>query len=84
MIRAMIVVFVLLVSFGATFPGNATSVTRPYDQGTTNRVSNGSCVCKRHCNEFAAHGQLTGETLKQCKSDCEQTYSGCTKGTMRR
>lgn len=84
MIKATIAAFVFFISFGTMCPASANSISRPYDQGITNEVSDGSCICKRNCNQFAVRGQLAGEKLKQCKSDCEQTYSGCTKGTLRR
>jgi hypothetical protein len=52
-------------------------------KGLTGKKSDGSCVCKAHCNQFAKAGQLAGQKLAQCKTDCEQNYSGCNKGSMR-
>jgi hypothetical protein len=52
-------------------------------KGMSGKMSNGTCTCKSHCNQFAKAGQLAGEKLAQCKTDCEQKYSGCNKGSMR-
>jgi len=52
-------------------------------KGMSGRTSNGSCVCKDHCDQFARAGVAVGPKLAQCKSDCEQKYSGCNKGSMR-
>ena len=52
-------------------------------KGMSGRTSNGTCVCKTHCDQFAKAGQAAGPKLAQCKSDCEQKYSGCNKGAQR-
>ena len=71
----------------ANVPGNVTS-TQPashkeYEPMGSGKVSNGNCTCKSICNKFAALGQLSGPKIAQCKSDCEQKYSGCNKGALR-
>lgn len=52
-------------------------------KGMSGQTSNGNCVCKNHCDQFAKAGQAAGPKLAQCKSDCEQKYSGCNKGAQR-
>ena len=54
-----------------------------YDAQGSGKISNGNCTCKSHCDQFAKAGQLAGPKLAQCKSDCEQKYAGCNKGSMR-
>ena len=72
----------------ANAPRNVTS-TQPaarhkeYEPMGSGKVSNGNCNCKSTCDKFAAAGQLAGARLAQCKSDCEQKFSGCIKGSLR-
>ena len=54
-----------------------------YDAQGSGKISDGRCVCKRHCNQFAKAGQLVGPKLAECKSNCEQQYAGCNKGAQR-
>jgi hypothetical protein len=66
----------------ATVALNATTALA-YDPQGSGKISNGSCNCKSHCDQFAKSGQLAGPKLAQCKSDCEQKYAGCNKGAQR-
>jgi hypothetical protein len=54
-----------------------------YDAQGSGKISNGNCTCKSNCDQFAKAGQLAGEKLAQCKSDCQQKYAGCNKGSQR-
>lgn len=54
-----------------------------YDAQGSGKISNGNCTCKSNCDQFANAGQLAGEKLAQCKSDCQQKYAGCNKGSQR-
>lgn len=73
---------------GANAPRNVTS-TQPaarhkeYEPMGSGKVSDGNCTCKSICNKFAAAGQLAGAKIAQCKSDCEQKFAGCIKGSLR-
>jgi hypothetical protein len=51
-----------------------------YDAQGSGKISNGD---KRNCDRFAKAGQLAGTQLSQCKSDCQQKYAGCNKGSQR-
>jgi hypothetical protein len=54
-----------------------------YDAQGSGKISNGNCTCKTNCDQFAKSGQLAGPQLAQCKSDCQQKYAGCNKGSQR-
>ena len=54
-----------------------------YDAQGSGKISNGNCTCKSNRDQFAKAGQLAGEKLAQCKSDCQQKYAGCNKGSQR-
>jgi hypothetical protein len=54
-----------------------------FEANGSGAISNGNCICKMHCNQFARAGQLPGPKLAQCKTDCQQKYAGCNKGAMR-
>jgi len=54
-----------------------------YDAQGSAKISNGNCTCKNNCDQFAKSGQLSGPKLAQCKSDCQQKYAGCNKGSQR-
>jgi hypothetical protein len=54
-----------------------------YDAQGSGKISNGNCTCKSNCDQFAKAGQLAGPQLAQCKSDCQQKYAGCNKGSQR-
>jgi hypothetical protein len=73
-----IVVFVLMAA--ATL--NASNAFA-YDALGSGKISNGNCTCKINCDQFAKTGQLPGPKLAQCKSDCQQKYAGCNKGSQR-
>jgi hypothetical protein len=75
----MKIVAFVLVAMAALNAGAALA----YDAMGSGKISNGSCECKRTCNQFAKAGQLPGEKLAQCKSDCQQKYAGCNKGSQR-
>ena len=71
-------IFVLIAMAGLS-----SSTAFAYDPQGSEKISNGNCECKGRCNQFAKAGQLAGEKLAQCKSDCEQKYAGCNKGAQR-
>jgi uncharacterized caspase-like protein len=54
-----------------------------YQPMGSGKVSDGNCQCKSTCNKFASMGQLSGSKVGQCKSNCEQKYSGCNRGALR-
>jgi hypothetical protein len=54
-----------------------------YDPAGSGKISNGNCVCKNQCDQFAKAGQLTPSKLAECKSNCQQKYAGCNKGAPR-
>lgn len=54
-----------------------------YEAQGSGNVSNGNCTCKSNCDRFAKAGQYTAPQLAQCKSDCQQKYAGCNKGSQR-
>ena len=60
-----------------------TSAALAYDAQGSGKISNGNCTCKSNCDQFAKAGQLAGPKLAQCKSDCEQRFAGCNKGSAR-
>ena len=60
-----------------------TSAAFAYDAQGSGKISNGNCTCKSHCDQFAKAGQLAGPKLAQCKSDCQQKFAGCNKGSAR-
>ena len=70
--------FVLII---ATTLNAGTAIA--YDAQGSGKISNGNCTCKSNCDQFAKAGQLAGEKLAQCKSDCQQKYAGCNKGSQR-
>ena len=70
--------FVLII---ATTLNAGTAIA--YDAQGSGKISNGNCTCKSHCDQFAKAGQLAGDKLAQCKSDCQQKYAGCNKGSQR-
>ena len=73
-----IAIFVLIVA--ATL---SVSPAFAYDAQGSGKISNGNCTCKSSCDQFAKAGQLAGAKLAQCKSDCQQKYAGCNKGSQR-
>jgi len=54
-----------------------------YEAQGSGKISNGNCTCKSQCDQFAKSGQLAGPKLARCKSDCEQKFAGCNKGSQR-
>ena len=54
-----------------------------FDPNGSGKISDGKCVCKNRCDQFANAGQLVGAALAQCKSNCEQKYASCNKGAQR-
>ena len=64
-------------------PSPPAPASRGFEPMGSGAISNGNCVCKKHCDQFAKAGQLARLNLAQCKSDCEQKYAGCNKGAMR-
>jgi hypothetical protein len=46
-------------------------------------ISDGSCNCKKQCDQFAAAGQLAGAKLSDCKAGCRQRFPGCNVGVPR-
>ena len=56
---------------------------KPYEPMGSGIKSDGRCICKDHCNEFAARGQSTPAQTRQCISNCQQTYAGCNRGSLR-
>jgi len=54
-----------------------------YDPAGSGKISDGNCNCKSQCDGFAKAGQLAGAKLAQCKSDCQQKFAGCNKGSRR-
>ncbi len=73
-------IFALIL--GATIALNA-GVAFAYDAQGSGKVSDGNCNCKNQCDQFAKAGQLAGPKLAQCKSDCQQKFAGCNKGSQR-
>jgi hypothetical protein len=71
-------IFVLIAMAGLN-----SSPAFAYDAQGSGKVSDGRCECKGRCNQFAKGGQLAGEKLAQCKSNCEQLFAGCNKGAQR-
>jgi hypothetical protein len=59
------------------------SAAYAYDAQGSGKISNGNCVCKNRCDQFAKGGQLTPPKVAECKSDCQQKYAGCNKGSQR-
>ena len=72
--KAILVLFALAALGGAALG---------YDAQGSGKVSDGNCTCKATCDQFAKAGQLAGPKLAQCKSDCQQKYAGCNKGSPR-
>jgi hypothetical protein len=59
------------------------SAALAYDPAGSGKISNGNCVCKNQCDQFAKAGQLTPPQIAECKSNCQQKYAGCNKGSQR-
>ncbi len=59
------------------------SAAYAYDAQGSGKISNGNCVCKNRCDQFAKAGQLTAPKVAECKSDCQQKFAGCNKGSQR-
>jgi len=74
-----IVALVVLIVTSAFNSGTAFA----YEAQGSGKISNGDCTCKKNCDQFAKSGQLPGPKLAQCKSDCQQKYAGCNKGSQR-
>jgi uncharacterized caspase-like protein len=54
-----------------------------YNPQGSGAISDGSCNCKKQCNQFAAAGQLAGAKLSDCKAGCQQRFPGCNVGVPR-
>jgi hypothetical protein len=73
---------IIALIVGATITLNA-GAAFAYDAQGSGKISDGNCSCKNQCDQFAKSGQLAGAKLAQCKSDCQQKFAGCNKGSAR-
>jgi hypothetical protein len=73
-------IFALVLIAAVALNGNTAFA---FDAQGSGKLSNGNCNCKDNCDRFAKAGQLAGAQLAQCKSDCQQKFAGCNKGSQR-